>query len=177
MTFLVINYKFVIPPLNFVVSVNVPLFRGNIIIFPTFANFPQWFSKIHVFLHTMCFSFSTYFDHAAFVHHTMHVLDAPEGEAKLRTILKLEIAWWSSIPRGPCLPFGFCRLVHPHWRFNLGTLWHLRVACDRYHYYTIPDSHCISMSLAVKAVVRCWSCRCYRRHDRHLDRSNTGESS
>jgi len=43
---------------------------------PTFAKVSPWFRKIYVFLYTLRV-FSPYFYHDAFIHHTMHVLDAP----------------------------------------------------------------------------------------------------
>ena len=54
------------------------LFRENYYFPPTFTNFPPVFEKLTCFLYTlMCSSFPPYFDHDAFMHHTMHVLDAP----------------------------------------------------------------------------------------------------
>ena len=45
----------------------------------TFANFSPSFVKFSCFLHTFCdFRFPPYFDHDAFMHHTMHVLDASD---------------------------------------------------------------------------------------------------
>src|SRR6218665_2535917 len=86
MTFLVIDHKFRIP-LIFPVSVHFPhvsrkllfpppLFRENYFLL-YFENFPS-FRKIHMlFTCFMCISFPPYFDHDAFMHHPMHVLDAP----------------------------------------------------------------------------------------------------
>ena len=46
--------------------------------FPYFSKYSLSFRKIFVFLFTyfMCISFPPYFDHDAFMHHSMHVLDA-----------------------------------------------------------------------------------------------------
>src|SRR6218665_3622961 len=45
---------------------------------PTLKNFPLYFRKIHLlFTCFMCISFPPYFDHDAFMHHPMHILDAP----------------------------------------------------------------------------------------------------
>ena len=45
---------------------------------PTFPNCPPLFRKIYVFYILLCvFRFPLYFDHDGFMHHTMHVLDAP----------------------------------------------------------------------------------------------------
>jgi len=49
------------------------------LLFPYFDKFPLWFRKIHLlFTNFLCISFPPYFDHDAFMHHPMHVLDAPE---------------------------------------------------------------------------------------------------
>src|SRR6218665_2487719 len=71
-----------------------PLFRENYYFSPAFKNFrppPQIFGgpsppvppvlqKLTCFLHTLCvFRFPPYFDHDAFMHHPMHVLDTPEN--------------------------------------------------------------------------------------------------
>src|SRR6218665_113937 len=53
------------------------------ILFPSllFTISPFCFRKIHLlFTYFLCMSFPTYFDHDAFMHHTMHVLDAPAGK-------------------------------------------------------------------------------------------------
>jgi len=43
-----------------------------------FYNFPPVLGKFTCFLHGLCvFRFPPYFDHDAFMHHPMHVLDAP----------------------------------------------------------------------------------------------------
>src|SRR6218665_1144389 len=48
---------------------------------PYFEKFPHCFPKIHLlFTYFMCISFPPYFDHDAFMHHPMHVLDAPGFE-------------------------------------------------------------------------------------------------
>src|SRR6218665_220174 len=49
---------------------------------PYFQNFPLCFRKIHLlFTCFLCISFPPYFYHNAFLHHPMHVLDAPERPA------------------------------------------------------------------------------------------------
>jgi len=52
-----------------------PLFRKHFYS-PYFCKCPPLFRKICVFLHFLCFSFPPYFDHNAFKHLTMHILDA-----------------------------------------------------------------------------------------------------
>src|SRR6218665_3625543 len=65
------------PPI-FPVSVHFPLFRENYYS-PYFSKFPPCFIKIHLlFTYFLCISFPPYFDLDAFMHHLMHVLDAPE---------------------------------------------------------------------------------------------------
>ena len=44
---------------------------------PYFLKVPTDFVQFTCFIYFMCFSFLPYFDHDAFMHHTMHVLDAP----------------------------------------------------------------------------------------------------
>src|SRR6218665_2589871 len=64
-------------PLIFSVSVHFPLFPENYY-FPYFDKFPPVLEKFTCFLHAFSvFSFPPYFDHDAFMHHPMHVLDAP----------------------------------------------------------------------------------------------------
>ena len=64
-------------PSVFPVSVHFPLFRENYYS-PTFKNLPPVLGKFTCFLHALCvFRFPPYFDHDAFIHHPMHVLDAP----------------------------------------------------------------------------------------------------
>ena len=76
--FFVIDYKQILnfPPI-FAVSVHFLLFRENYY-FPYFSKFPPEFVKFMFFTYFMCFSFPPYFDHDAFMHHTMHVLDASD---------------------------------------------------------------------------------------------------
>jgi len=80
--FLVINHKFRIPPI-FPVSVHFPLFRKKYY-FPLLLQiFPTSFKQIHrLFTYFTCISFPPYFDYDAFMHHPMHVLDAPEGRSR-----------------------------------------------------------------------------------------------
>ena len=61
-----------------------------ILLFP--PKIPYDFVKFTCFLHTLCvFRFPTYFDHDAFMHHTMHVLDA---HAQIRWNPKSKLPKW-----------------------------------------------------------------------------------
>src|SRR6218665_3070066 len=63
-----------------------PLFRQNYYFPPTLTNFAPCFRQFHLlFTYFTCISFPPYFDHDAFMHHTMHVLDAPGSHD-----------WWSA---------------------------------------------------------------------------------
>ena len=75
---LVIDYKFEISPL-FTLLQYISAYFGKDIISPLLSQIsPLISSNLRVFLHTFCvFRFPPYFDHDAFMHHTMHVLDAP----------------------------------------------------------------------------------------------------
>src|SRR6218665_2764204 len=79
--FLVIDQKFRIPPI-FAVSAHFPLFRENFS-FPLLLQMSLCFRQIHL-LFTYFTCISPYFDHDAFMHHPMHVLDAPASQ------------WWSA---------------------------------------------------------------------------------
>src|SRR6218665_2458579 len=68
---------FRISPLFRCFSTFPPLFRENYSFPPTLTNFPPSFRQINLLF--TCFtsiSFPPYFDHDAFMHHPMHVLDA-----------------------------------------------------------------------------------------------------
>ena len=68
MTFLVLDHKFRISS----------LFRGENYYFPLLLKMSPCFRKIHLlFSYFMCASFPPYFDHDAFLHHPIYVLDAP----------------------------------------------------------------------------------------------------
>src|SRR6218665_3791544 len=54
-----------------------PRFRENYYFPPTFKNFPPVLEKITCFFYILVYFVSPYFDHDAFMHHPMHVLDAP----------------------------------------------------------------------------------------------------
>src|SRR6218665_1706097 len=54
-----------------------PLFREHFSFPPTFTNFPPCFRQIHLLFTYFTCIFPPYFDHDAFMHHPMHVLDAP----------------------------------------------------------------------------------------------------
>src|SRR6218665_1572574 len=61
----------------FPVSIHSPCF-ARIFISPYFYKFSLCFRKIHLlFTYFLCISFPPYFDHDAFMHHPMHVLDTP----------------------------------------------------------------------------------------------------
>jgi len=76
--FLVIDSKFLIS-LYFRSFSTFPPIWGKLLFPPTFSNFSPapWFRKIYVFYIPYAFFVSPYFDHDAFMHHAMHVLDAP----------------------------------------------------------------------------------------------------
>src|SRR6218665_1618663 len=61
----------------FAVSVHFPLSFTKITFSPTLKYFPPDFIKFTCFLHALCFSLPPCFDPDAFMHHIMHVLDAP----------------------------------------------------------------------------------------------------
>src|SRR6218665_2391855 len=75
-SFLVIDHKFRISPLFSLFQYISPLFLEIYYYSPTLKNFPPVLDKITFFLHTLCISFPPYFDHDAFMHHPMRVLDA-----------------------------------------------------------------------------------------------------
>ena len=75
--FLVIDHKFRISPLFSLFQYISPLFREHVSFPPTFPNFPPLLGKFTCFLILYVYFFPPYFDHDAFMHHPMHVLDAP----------------------------------------------------------------------------------------------------
>jgi len=83
---LVIDSKFGISPSIFAVSVHFLSHISEKLLFPPyFLKFSSDFVKITCvfFTYFTCFSFPSYFDHDAFMHHTMLVLDAPVYYPKL----------------------------------------------------------------------------------------------
>src|SRR6218665_3198244 len=74
-SFLVIDHKFRISPYFPCFSTFPPCF-AKFIITPYFEKLPPVLDKITFFLNTLCISFPPYFDHDAFMHHPMRVLDA-----------------------------------------------------------------------------------------------------
>src|SRR6218665_2427681 len=82
--FLVIDRKFRISPHIFALSLHFPLFPENFSFPPYFSKFPPVLGKFNCFLHTLRVLFPPYFDHDAFMHHPMHVLDAPAGNYNYR---------------------------------------------------------------------------------------------
>ena len=80
--FLVINHKFRISLPIFAISIHFPSYFDKIILsHPTFINFPLFSANLRVFYILCVFRFTPYFYHDAFMHHTMHVLDAPEDDS------------------------------------------------------------------------------------------------
>jgi len=69
------NFEF--PPCFRCFSTFPPYFEKNYPFLPTFANILPWFRKFTCFDILYVFFVSPYFDYDAFMHHTMHVLDAP----------------------------------------------------------------------------------------------------
>jgi len=88
--FLVITHK-LLPLFSFFQS--IPPILENFS-FPTFQNFPPDFLKCPCSVHAFCdFRFSPYFDHDAFMHHTMHVLYASK-QKRLNTQGHTEALTW-----------------------------------------------------------------------------------
>src|SRR6218665_147785 len=81
--FLVIDHKFrisLLPPYFPCFSTFSPSCPKTIISPPTFTNFTTVLEKFTCFFtHFMCILFPPCFDHDAFMHHPMHILDAPDG--------------------------------------------------------------------------------------------------
>src|SRR6218665_1771355 len=78
MTFLVVESKFRIPS-YFRCFHTFPTISENFLFSPYFSNSPLILLNLLVFTYILDFLFPHYFDHDAFMHHTMHVLDAPEN--------------------------------------------------------------------------------------------------
>src|SRR6218665_1952169 len=74
--FLVIDHKFLIPPYFRCFSSFPPCF-AKIILSPYFYKFSPCFRQIHLLFNTLRVFPPPYFDHDAFMHHPMHVLDTP----------------------------------------------------------------------------------------------------
>src|SRR6218665_3320920 len=74
--FLVIDHKFLIPPYFACFSTFPPDWR-KLLFPPYFHKCPPCFLKIHLLFTYFPCIFHPYFDHDAFMHHPMHVLDAP----------------------------------------------------------------------------------------------------
>ena len=64
----------------FAVSIHFPPISRKLLFHPTFHNFTPCFPKIYGFLNTLCFSFPPSLTMMHFMHHTMHVLDAPASK-------------------------------------------------------------------------------------------------
>ena len=78
MTFLVIDSIYNFPIFSRKRYTILPHISANVSLPPTFVNFPPDFVKFTCFFtYFVCFSFLPYFDHDAFIHRTMYVLDAP----------------------------------------------------------------------------------------------------
>ena len=54
-----------------------PCFAKIIVSPPTLTNFPLFYTNSPAFTYFTCISFPPYFDHDVFMHHPMHVLNAP----------------------------------------------------------------------------------------------------
>ena len=79
--FLVIDHKFRISPIFSLFQYIFPLFRKNFYFPLLWQIFPLCFTQIHLlFAYFTCISFPPYFYHDAFMHHPMHVLDAPAND-------------------------------------------------------------------------------------------------
>src|SRR6218665_2538967 len=84
--FLLIDHKFRISPPIFAVSVHFPPVSRNLFFAPYFYKFPPpVLGKFTCCLHTLRV-FPPYFDHDAFMHHPMHVLDAPGNTLYITTL-------------------------------------------------------------------------------------------
>ena len=75
-TFLVVDHKFRISPQFWLFQCISPLIRENVLFPPTFQNSPLFLKNSPAF-YILYVYFPPYFDHDAFMHHPMHVLDAP----------------------------------------------------------------------------------------------------
>jgi len=81
----------------FPVSVHFLLFRKNYY-FPLLWKISPCFRKIHLlFTYFMCISFLPYFDHDAFMHHPMHVLDAPAAMKQIRAFSVVGLLTWNGL--------------------------------------------------------------------------------
>src|SRR6218665_25601 len=80
----------------FAVSVHFPLCFKKIILSPYFYKFPLCFTQIHLLFTYFTCIFPPYFYHDAFMHHPMHVLDAP-GVLPLGTVSHLKSALFHGI--------------------------------------------------------------------------------
>jgi len=67
-----------------------PPVKRKLLFPPYFTKFPPCFTKIHLlFTYFLCISFPPCFDHDAFMHRPMHVLDAPAGCPNLQSTLQV----------------------------------------------------------------------------------------
>ena len=76
------------PPI-FAVSVHFPPVSRKLLFPPTLTNFPP---VLHKFTCFTCISFAPYFYHDAFMHHPIHVLDAPACKKCWQQLLST--TWW-----------------------------------------------------------------------------------
>ena len=98
LVFLVIDQKFRNSPLFSLFQYISPLFRKNYYFPPALTHFPPCLDKFTCFLHTLrVFRLppTLYFDHDAFMHHPMHVLDAPASVSNRKMGL-LSFTWDSN---------------------------------------------------------------------------------
>jgi len=98
------------PPI-FAISIHFPLFR-KILNFPLLFQISPGFRKLYVFFYILyVFLVSPYFDHDAFMHHTMHILDAPALHVTRCRYVRLRD--WSTIAYN--LHSITCRRKHYVW--------------------------------------------------------------
>src|SRR6218665_1292857 len=77
--FLVIDHKFRISPLFCLFQNISPSYSRKLIISPSFSKIFPLFSKNSTAFYILYVYFPPNFDHDAFMHHPMHVLDAPDS--------------------------------------------------------------------------------------------------
>ena len=111
--FLVNDRKFRISPLFSLFQYISPCF-AKIIISPS-KNFIPCFQKNYLlFTYFMCISFPPYFDHDAFMHHPLHVLDASDARFLFSENVSTRVGYFLPVlPSCVCINharYGLCRL-------------------------------------------------------------------
>ena len=92
---------------------NFPPVSRKLLFPPYFQKFPPVFEKFTCFLHTFCvFRFPPYFDHDAFMHQPMHVLDAPEHtqikkKTRMQRVSSSKIEWKKGVLRERNVKSGY----------------------------------------------------------------------